>query len=284
MSKPLPTSHPMFRMIEKQLCDALQTDHNHSPDAQHRFMGKLGPQAKAVLAEILGATRPIQEAIAVTGYPPGNSRTYAEQAAQALGAIKPAPGDPLGQGISANAPNCDLPVGRWYCCLKKGHAGPCAETHSPHGDGSVQFINHSKTVGVPATGRSEYDPFAGPQQFVPAYMPAAYTKLEAELKEAHAEIERLTGIIHTPETDYFLKGVSIEAEYQRELHEARDVEKSPSDWVACITYLLTKAVLAIALGRIDKAKHHMVTAAAACKRWHSYAPETQNGEEGQRPL
>ena len=244
MSKPLPTSHPMFRMIEKQLCDALRAD-----GAQWNA-ADLGPQTQAVLAEILGAI------------PQYTTDT-----------IKP--GDTSAKLGDSNAPRCDALTGDWYCCLQKGHGGVHATTRSRHGTGPVLFVTDKHRESLEEAGH-----FAGPL----TYMPAAYEKLAIDLKEAHAEIERLTGIIHQPETDYFLKGVSIEAEYQRELHEDADMEKTPADWMACITYLLAKAVMAIALGRIDKAKHHMVTAAAACKRWHSYAPETQNGEEGQRPV
>jgi hypothetical protein len=242
MSKPLPTSHPMFRMIEKQLVDAVDRDIIQScgdPCTPAQWTG-FGPHAKAVLAEILGSI------------PHYSTDT-----------IKPA--DKVTTTVSignTDAPQCDMLTGDWYCCLRKGHGGVCATTRSPRGDGPVRFG-------------------AAAQQ---AYMPAAYEKLAIELKEAHAEIERLTAIIHQPEMDYFLKGVSTEAEYQREIHEEGDADKTPAQWVACITYLASKALQAIATGRIDKAKHHIVTTAACCKRWHSYAPEVQNDEAGERPV
>ena len=284
----------MFRMIEKQLVDAVDRDIIQScgdPCTPAQWTG-FGPHAKAVLAEILGSIphystdtiKPVDKVtvneINIYGGNEGDTSSK-------LGTIKSDTSDRLRQSIKAA--QCDALTGDWYCCLEKGHAGVHATTRSPHGTGPVRFvqdpatIDHSKTVGVPATDTvdiSGMNPFSGPLQ----YMPAAYTKLEAELKEAHAEIERLTAIIHQPEMDYFLKGVSTEAEYQREIHEEGDADKTPAQWVACITYLASKALQAIATGSIDKAKHHIVTTAACCKRWHSYAPEVQNDEAGERPV
>lgn len=269
MSKPLPTSHPMFRMIEKQLYDAIISD------GSRPLLGEreLGINAKAVLAEILGSiphysTDTIKPADKVTVNEINIYGGNEGDTSSKLGTIKSDTSDRLRKNI--NAAQCDLLTGDWYCCLVKGHAGVCATTRSPRGDGPVRFVGEEHRQRI----------YAGEQ----VYMPAAYEKIAIELKEAHAEIERLTAIIHQPETDYFMKGVSIEAEYQREIHEEGDADKTPAQWVACITYLASKALQAIAIGRIDKAKHHIVTTAACCKRWHSYAPEVQNGEEGERPV
>lgn len=230
MSKPLPTSHPMFRMIEKQLCEALHKDHFDSPDADHKFMGTLGSQTKAVLAEILGAVVP--------------------QAPEKV------------ESVSTLCSKASLDGMR--CALVAGHPGAHAMTRSVFGTGPVRFVTEAHRKSLEENGH-----FAGPL----TYMPSAYTKLEAELKEAHAEIERLTGIIHTPESDDFIKGMSIEAEYQREAWEVDDALKTPAQWLANIAWLAAKAVTALVSGDTEKARHHMVTTAACCKRWHFFVPK-----------
>ncbi|MFM0270150.1 hypothetical protein PQQ59_06165 [Paraburkholderia aspalathi] len=88
-----------------------------------------------------------------------------------------------------------------------------------------------------------------------------------------AEIDRLNAIIHTPESDEFLKGAAIEAEYQRELHgvDASDARFDWHQWYWVVGYLAGKALAACKSGEGngEKAKHHLVTSAALLMNWHN---------------
>ncbi|WP_186042804.1 hypothetical protein [Burkholderia gladioli] len=91
--------------------------------------------------------------------------------------------------------------------------------------------------------------------------------------DAQAEVERLLAISHTPHNDEFYQGVSIEEEYQRQLHGVDDTDArfdwDQYSWVA--RYLLNKALMACISGEGngEKAKHHLVTTAALLKNWHN---------------
>jgi hypothetical protein len=90
------------------------------------------------------------------------------------------------------------------------------------------------------------------------------------LGEAQAELLRLDALINTPETEDFLKGVEHEAVHQQERWGSEhDEGKSAVDWVFLIGHLLTKASCAFLAGNTDKAKHHIITSAAACRNWHA---------------
>jgi NAD(P)H-dependent FMN reductase len=52
MSKPIPLDSPMFRMVEKQLVEALNTD--AKVRGTNALIGSLGTHSRGVLAEILG--------------------------------------------------------------------------------------------------------------------------------------------------------------------------------------------------------------------------------------
>jgi hypothetical protein len=96
---------------------------------------------------------------------------------------------------------------------------------------------------------------------------------QTERAQLEAEIARLRTIIHTPESDDFLKGVAIEAEYQRQLHGI-DATEARFDWVQYFWvtgYLLNKALAACKSGECngDKAKHHLITATALISNWHN---------------
>ncbi|VWD20227.1 hypothetical protein [Burkholderia contaminans] len=93
------------------------------------------------------------------------------------------------------------------------------------------------------------------------------------LADLQAEIDRLNAIINTPHNDDFYKGVSIEEEYQRQLHGV-DTSDARFDWVQYLWvtgYLLNKALAACKTGEGDgeKAKHHLITSAAIIKNWHN---------------
>ena len=92
---------------------------------------------------------------------------------------------------------------------------------------------------------------------------------EQRITDLQAEIDRLNAIINTPQSGDFLRAVSIEAEHQRQrwgsLHDAG---KTPADWFWLVGYLGGKALHAHAAGNIQKAEHHVITAAAACENWH----------------
>lgn len=87
------------------------------------------------------------------------------------------------------------------------------------------------------------------------------------------EIARLDAIIHSPESDDFIKGVSIEAEYQRQLHgvDATEDRFDWHQWYWVVGYLAGKALAACKSGddNGEKAKHHLITTAALLMNWHN---------------
>lgn len=106
-------------------------------------------------------------------------------------------------------------------------------------------------------------------RFIAAANPAAVLDLIARLERAEAETARLDAIVNTPQFDDFIRAVSTEAEHQRQrLGSDHDAGKAPSDWFWLIGYLGGKALHAHAAGNIDKAEHHVITAAAVCCNWH----------------
>jgi hypothetical protein len=91
----------------------------------------------------------------------------------------------------------------------------------------------------------------------------------AERARLLSEIDRLNTIINTPQADDFLRAVSIEAEHQRQRWGSdRDAGKTLADWFWLLGYLGGKALFARADGDMEKAEHHIITAAAACANWH----------------
>ncbi|MFM0432372.1 hypothetical protein PQQ75_25400 [Paraburkholderia aspalathi] len=95
----------------------------------------------------------------------------------------------------------------------------------------------------------------------------------AYAKQLESRVAELNAIINSPESDEFLKGVSIEAEYQRQLHGV-DVTEGRFDWHQWFWvtgYLLGKALAACKSGEGngEKAKHHLVTTAALIHNWHN---------------
>ncbi|WP_246637377.1 SDR family oxidoreductase [Burkholderia catarinensis] len=102
---------------------------------------------------------------------------------------------------------------------------------------------------------------------------SAYDVLIERGKQAEAEVFRLNAIINTPHNDDFYKGVSIEEEYQRQLHgvDATDARFDWAQYLWVTGYLLNKALAACKTGEGDgeKAKHHLITSAALIKNWHN---------------
>ena len=85
-----------------------------------------------------------------------------------------------------------------------------------------------------------------------------------------AEIDRLNAIINTPQSDDFLRAVSIEAEHQRQRWGSEhDSGKTPADWFWLVGFLAGKALQAHYAPNLEKAEHHVITTAAACANWHS---------------
>jgi hypothetical protein len=97
--------------------------------------------------------------------------------------------------------------------------------------------------------------------------------VEKATHDAEMEVARLHSIIHSPESDDFLKGVSIEAEYQRQLHGVDDTDARYDwhQWFWVVGYLAGKALAACKSGEGDgaKARHHLVTTAALLHNWHN---------------
>jgi hypothetical protein len=175
MSKPIPLDSPMFRMVEKQLVEALNTD--AKVRETNALIGSLGTHSRGVLAEILGFVHIPQ------------ANVLAEQS-----------------------------------------------------------------------------------------LPEAYAAVNQQAKDLADEVQRLQAIINTPENDRFIKGVSIECEYQRVHHSEADSQKSPADWFHTVSWLLAKALCSAVSGNILKAKHHLITTSAACMRWHVHLSKDSTGK------
>ncbi|WP_216675108.1 hypothetical protein [Paraburkholderia elongata] len=104
--------------------------------------------------------------------------------------------------------------------------------------------------------------------------------LESSLKLADSEVDRLSAIINSPQSNDFLRAVSTEAEHQRQRWGSEhDAGKTPADWFWLLGYLGGKALHAYAAGNADKAEHHVITTAAACANWH----RNMCGETDMRP-
>jgi len=126
-------------------------------------------------------------------------------------------------------------------------------------------------------------------RLLPAVAPALSQDLAGDLSdpalpsvpaEVLAELERLQAIINTPQSDDFIRAVSIESEHQRQRWGVEhDAKKTPADWFWLIGYLAGKALHAHAAGNAEKAEHHVITTAAACANWHL----AMFGKTGMRP-
>lgn len=95
--------------------------------------------------------------------------------------------------------------------------------------------------------------------------------LAARVLELEEENARLNAIINAPENDDFIRGVSIEAEHQRQRWSVEhDGSKNGWDWFWTIGYLSQKAAASFQSGDFNKAKHHCISTAALMKTFHGY--------------
>ncbi len=110
---------------------------------------------------------------------------------------------------------------------------------------------------------------------------AMQLKIENAFAKLQTEIDQLTKLIDTPETEDFDKAVHLEAAHQVKRWSAEhDAGKTAADWFWLIGYLAGKALHADAAGNTDKAKHHTISTAAALRNWHAHL---RSGESAMRP-
>ena len=108
--------------------------------------------------------------------------------------------------------------------------------------------------------------------------------LELELvrmRTSAEEVERLSSLLNTPETEDFDKAVPLEAAHQVLRWSAdHDAGKNPEDWFWLLGYLAGKALAAAKAGNVEKAKHHTISSAAALRNWHAHL---RTGATAMRP-
>lgn len=93
-----------------------------------------------------------------------------------------------------------------------------------------------------------------------------------------AEIARLNEVINQPMNNDFLRGVSIEAEHQRQKWgDPHDRNKSAENWFWLVGYLAGKCLRACITGDRDKAQHHTISSAAALFNWHKAISSDETG-------
>lgn len=91
---------------------------------------------------------------------------------------------------------------------------------------------------------------------------------KTEVEQLRAEVARLNALINTPHTHDFLEAVRLEMPHQRERWGSEhDAGKTPNDWFWLVGYLAGKALHALVSGNTERAKHHLVTTAAALGNW-----------------
>lgn len=94
------------------------------------------------------------------------------------------------------------------------------------------------------------------------------------LSQLQGEIDRLSALLNTPETDDFMRGVALEIAHQQERWSAEhDDGKDDAHWLWLIAYLATKALTnPVAPGEdaAQKQLHRIITVAAAAGNWHRH--------------
>lgn len=91
--------------------------------------------------------------------------------------------------------------------------------------------------------------------------------------QLYDEVERLRLLLNTPETDDFDVGVPLEAAHQKYRWGAdHDEQKDAYDWFWLIGYLSQKAAASAQAGEVEKARHHVITTAAALRNWFGRLP------------
>jgi hypothetical protein len=89
-----------------------------------------------------------------------------------------------------------------------------------------------------------------------------------DYRAERAEVERLKAMLNTPQTHNFIDALRIEMPHQRERWGAEhDSGKTPADWFWLVGYLAGKALHSLMTGNSEKAKHHVITSAAALGNW-----------------
>lgn len=79
---------------------------------------------------------------------------------------------------------------------------------------------------------------------------------------------QLEALLNTPVTDDFDRAVPLESAHQRyRWGNNHDEKKDAFDWFWLIGYLSQKAAASAVAGDADKAKHHIITTAAALRNW-----------------
>lgn len=104
----------------------------------------------------------------------------------------------------------------------------------------------------------------------PESLPACMIEA-SRYRALEAEVLRLREQLNTPELDRLAEGVVAEAQHQRHRWGTTDdAGKTPFDWFWLIGYLAQKAASAAVAGDGDKAKHHVISTAAALANWHAF--------------
>lgn len=118
---------------------------------------------------------------------------------------------------------------------------------------------------------------AATERVIDSYMTVAaglevgVARLSRERDDAIAELDRLTRVINTPQTDDFFESVRVESAHQIERWGSEhDAGKRPEDWVTLVAYLLGKVSQAHFDGDRDKLLHRVVTLAAVALNWHRH--------------
>ncbi len=92
--------------------------------------------------------------------------------------------------------------------------------------------------------------------------------LEEEVAKLEKSLAELGALLNTPETEDFDKGVPLEAAHQRYRWGDDHVERKDAfDWFWLLGFLAQKAAASAQAGDIPKAKHHIITTAAALRNW-----------------
>lgn len=109
-------------------------------------------------------------------------------------------------------------------------------------------------------------------------------KAEPALGILADEVERLDGILNTPEFYDFIKAVPLEAAQQvARWGTEQDSGKEPQDWFWLVGYLAGKALRAHLDGDTEKALHHCISTSAALANWHAQILGASNMRPGIEP-
>lgn len=110
-------------------------------------------------------------------------------------------------------------------------------------------------------------------------LPELISTVTRMYREDHARLQELERIINTPATENFITGVQREMAHQSDRWRNTDPHKTHADWFWLISHLAGKALNAIIRRDPEKARHHIITAAAALGNWmHHFDQATSNSE------